>query len=99
MLDLLLLIVKCPFNKIKILQWTVKALEKSFKLMYRNTHLNSHERVPFKALQIYCRGIHSASSHLLAQPGADAGGHSLQELHCQVHSVKWLVIPVHTFLI
>ena len=32
-LDLLLLILKCPFNKIKILYWAVKALEKSFRLI------------------------------------------------------------------
>ena len=42
-LDPLLLIVKCPFNKIKIF---VMALEKSFRLIYSNTHLNSRETVP-----------------------------------------------------
>ena len=46
MSDLLLLIVKCAFNKIQILQWMIKVLEKSFRLIYNNTHLNSCERVP-----------------------------------------------------
>ena len=46
MLDLLLLIVKCPFNKIKILWWAASALEKSFQVIYNNTHLNSRETVP-----------------------------------------------------
>jgi len=35
-LDLLYFIVKCPFNKLKILGW----IEKSFRLMYSNAHLN-----------------------------------------------------------
>ena len=48
MLDLLLLIVKCPFNKIKILWWPTIALEKSFRLIYGNTHLNSRETVPLR---------------------------------------------------
>ena len=50
--DLLLLIVKCPFNKIKILWWPTKALEKSFWLIYSNSHLNSRETVPLIAEMI-----------------------------------------------
>ena len=46
-LDLILLIVKCPMNKIKIFKWMTLALEKSFRLINSNTHLNSHEIVAF----------------------------------------------------
>ena len=35
-----------PFNKIKTLWWTTIALEKSFQLMYSNTHLKFHETIP-----------------------------------------------------
>jgi len=49
MLDLLLLIVKCPFNKVKILMGD-RALVKIFRLIYRNTHLDAHEAVPIKIL-------------------------------------------------
>ena len=40
--------MKKPFDKIKILWWQTIALEKSFPLIYSNTHLNSHETVPLK---------------------------------------------------
>ena len=46
MLNLFLLIVKCPFNKIKILGWVTLALEKSFQLINSDTHLNSRKTVP-----------------------------------------------------
>ena len=51
-LDLLLLIVKCPFDKITIYSWPMIALCKSFQLIYCNTHLNSHETVPLSVLLI-----------------------------------------------
>ena len=47
-LYLLLLIVKFPFNKIKIIRWATIALEKRAfdSYMYSNPHLNSRETVP-----------------------------------------------------
>ena len=49
MLDLYLLIVKCPFNEIKILQWVTIDLKKTFQFIYySNTHLNSRETVPLQ---------------------------------------------------
>jgi len=39
---------KCPFNRIQILRWATLALEKSFRLIYRNTHLGSRDAVPLK---------------------------------------------------
>ena len=52
MLDLLLLIVKCPFNEMKILLLAALALEHIFRLIYSNTHLNSHETVPLNHLSL-----------------------------------------------
>ena len=46
--NLRLLILKCPFNKIKIVCWALKALEKSFRLIYSNTRLNICETVPLR---------------------------------------------------
>ena len=39
------MIVKCPFNKIKILCEAMIGLEKSFQIMYSNIGLNSRESV------------------------------------------------------
>ena len=44
--ELIFKIVKCPCNKIKNLWWASPALQKSFQLIYSNTHLNSRETVP-----------------------------------------------------
>ena len=43
-----LLIVKCSFNKIKILCEAMRVPEKSFRLSYSNTHLRICETLPFK---------------------------------------------------
>ena len=48
-----LMIVKCPFKKIKILCLAMKGLGKSFRMMYSNIGLKSHETVPL----MYCSGV------------------------------------------
>ena len=46
------LIVKCPYNKVKILWWATFVIEKSLLLIYINAHLNSSETVPLK-VEVY----------------------------------------------
>ena len=47
-LDCFLLILKWPFNKIKILWFATTALKESFRLIFSNTHLYSRETVPLR---------------------------------------------------
>ena len=47
-----MIIVKCPFNKRKILCEAMIGLEKSFRMMYSNIGLNFPETVPLKILSI-----------------------------------------------
>jgi len=48
MLVLLMLIVKCPFYKIKIWWCVSTALKKGYRLIYRNTQIDSPDTVPLK---------------------------------------------------
>jgi len=41
-------IVKCPFNKIKVWREASNAMEKSYRLIKNNTHLRIRETVPLK---------------------------------------------------